>query len=103
MRSSSVMAGQLNLFDLIAAATNPAKQILAMCVATREQVSAREPSSDELRLVPQGQYVVTVAGHPYVLQKTGLKVDDVQEGHKFFHYIIENNYRIVLLRSEKQV
>lgn len=90
MRSSSVMTGQLSFFDLIATATVPAKQIVAMCIATGEQVSAREPSSDELRLVPQGQYVVSVAGHPYVLQKTGPNVDDVQEGYKFFHYVIEN-------------
>lgn len=90
MRSSSAIAGQLSLFDLIAAASNPVRQILAMCIATGEQISAREPSLDELRLVPQGQYVVTVAGHPYVLQKTGLKIDDVQEGYKFFHYVIEN-------------
>lgn len=39
--------------------------------------------------MPDGEYVVMVGTHPLVMRKTKLAVDEVPEGHQFYHYLID--------------
>ena len=41
------------------------------------------------QLVPDGESVVMVGTHPLVMRKTKLAVDEVPEGHQFYHYLID--------------
>lgn len=51
--------------------------------------SSEQPSEWMKRLVPDGEYVVMVGTHPLVMRKTKLAVDEVPEGHQFYHYLID--------------
>ena len=50
--------------------------------------SSEKPSEWMKQLVPDGEYVVMVGTHPLVMRKTKLAVDEVPEGHQFYHYLI---------------
>ena len=39
-------------------------------------------------LIPAGEYVVQVAGHPLVLRPMPGRQADIQRGHEYYHYII---------------
>ena len=39
-------------------------------------------------LVPNGEYVVHVAGHPLVLRPAGITQKAIPKGHEFYHYLI---------------
>lgn len=51
--------------------------------------SSEKPSEWMKQLVPDGEYVVMVGTHPLVMRKTKLAVDEVPEGHQFYHYLID--------------
>lgn len=80
------IVGQLSLFD-----TPPAVGgVSATCLREydREKKSAEIPSPQMKRLVPDGEYVVYIGGHPLVLRPTDLKPEEVPEGHRFYHYLV---------------
>ena len=39
-------------------------------------------------LIPAGEYVVQVAGHPLVLRPMPGRQADIQRGHEYYHYMI---------------
>lgn len=39
-------------------------------------------------LIPAGEYVVQVAGHPLVLRPMPGRQADIQCGHEYYHYMI---------------
>lgn len=39
-------------------------------------------------LIPTGEYVVQVAGHPLVLRPMPGRQADIQRGHEYYHYMI---------------
>ena len=51
--------------------------------------SSEKPSEWMKQLVPDSEYVVMVGTHPLVMRKTTLTADEVPEGHKFYHYLID--------------
>lgn len=51
--------------------------------------SSEKPSEWMKQLVPDGEYVVMVGTHPLVMRKTKLAVDEVPDGHQFYHYLID--------------
>lgn len=53
-----------------------------------EEYGAEEPAAWMKKLVPDGEYFVMVGIHPLVLRATDLRCEDVQEGHRFYHYQI---------------
>ena len=51
--------------------------------------SVRQHDAQLGATVPDGEYVVMVGTHPLVMRKTKLAVDEVPEGHQFYHYLID--------------
>lgn len=43
----------------------------------------------EFQMIDNCGYVVMVGTHPLVMRKTKLAVDEVPEGHQFYHYLID--------------
>ena len=39
-------------------------------------------------LIPAGEYVVQIAGHPLVLRPMPGRQADIQRGHEYYHYMI---------------
>ena len=39
-------------------------------------------------LIPAGEYVVQVAGHPLVLRPMPGRQANIQRGHEYYHYMI---------------
>ena len=40
-------------------------------------------------LIPAGEYVVQIAGHPLVLRPMPGRQADIQRGHEYYHYMID--------------
>ena len=49
-------------------------------------------------LIPAGEYVVQVAGHPLVLRPMPGRQADIQRGHEYYHYMIGSSATLSLLR-----
>lgn len=39
-------------------------------------------------LVPNGEYVIYIAGHPLVLRPAGITQKAIPKGHEYYHYLI---------------
>lgn len=78
--------GQLSIFDILAAVQpkESVSPVLAMCIANRKTAETRKPTPAELKLVPNGEYVVLVDKKPFVLCETDVSESEVPEGHKYF-------------------
>lgn len=73
---------QLSLFDV------PTASATCLWEYDRDPRAVESPSSHMKRLVQDGKYVVYVGGRPLVLRLTGLKPEEVPEGHHFYHYLV---------------
>ncbi len=84
--SRDAIMGQLSLFETPLAAGG----VSATCLWEYDPAvrAAERPSPQMKHLVPDGKYVVYVGGHPLVLRLTGLKPEEVPEGHRFYHYLV---------------
>ena len=57
------------------------------CDVGRTTASAAEVLRKK-HLVPAGEDVVMVGGRPLVLRPVALRAEDIQEGHRYYHYLI---------------
>lgn len=82
--SRANIVGQLSLFDTPPAAGG----VSATCLWEYDpQIRSAEPASAPMkRMVPAGEYVVQVGDRSLVLVPTGLRPEDVPEGHRYYHY-----------------
>ena len=78
------MFEQISLFDIVAEFPVPAKSCF-----DGKTLAAKRPEPWMLRLVPKGQYVVYPDKHPLVLVPVKHKVDQIPEGHHYYHYTIK--------------
>lgn len=79
------MYEQLDLYSLI----DPMPDAVTAAVSCFDRITeAILTAPNELcrRLVPDGEYVVDVGGHPLVLRPTKLKESEIPQGHHFYHY-----------------
>lgn len=76
---------QLSFFSMLAA---PALPQVAVCCMDGGSQTAAPAESWMKRLVPGGEYVVQVAGHPLVLRPAESTVDAIPAGHSYYHYTI---------------
>ena len=74
---------QLSLFD---ANTDPkAKAVSCMDGST---LHTHKPEAKTKEIVPECEYVVHVGGHLLALKPTKLTAENIQDGHRFYHYMI---------------
>mgnify|MGYP001123447572 FL=1 len=66
----------------------PCEEAEAICCMDGGRTTASAPEGWMKRLVPTGEYVVMVGAHPLVLRPVPLRVEDIQEGHHYYHYLI---------------
>lgn len=66
----------------------PCEEAEAICCMDGGRTTASAPEDWMKRLVPAGEYVVLVGAHPLVLRPVPLRVEDIQEGHRYYHYLI---------------
>lgn len=64
-------------------------EVPAVSLFDGEEYGAEEPAAWMKKLVPDGEYFVMVGVHPLVLRATDMRCEDVQEGHRFYHYQID--------------
>lgn len=60
----------------------------AICCMDGERTRASVPEGWMKSLVPAGEYVVMVGVHPLVLRPTKFRPEEIQEGHRYYHYLI---------------
>ena len=93
------MYEQMNLFTMMM----PTVETKATWCYDNTIVEASKPKPWMNRLVPDGEYVVDVGGHPLVLKPTKLKVDGIAQGHQFYHYLIDGRvYSGIFVGAEKE-
>lgn len=73
---------QLSMF------TMSMEQTTAICCFGRGLASATPIETWMTDLVPNGEYVIHVAGHPLVLRPAGITRKAIPKGHEFYHYLI---------------
>lgn len=73
---------QLSMFTMNVA------PIVAICCMDDQPARASPAESWMAALIPAGEYVVQVAGHPLVLRPAPGKQTDIQCGHEYYHYMI---------------
>ena len=78
------MAAQFEQMSLFC----PNEEAEAICCMDGGRTTASAPEGWMKRLVPTGEYVVMVGAHPLVLRPVPLRVEDIQEGHHYYHYLI---------------
>ena len=66
----------------------PCEETEAICCMDGGRKTASAPEAWMKRLVPAGEYVVLVGAHPLVLRPVPLRVEEIQEGHHYYHYLI---------------
>lgn len=77
------MFEQISLFDL-----HP-EDTMARCSTGGRTAPANRPEPWMKRLVPNGEYFVRVGDHPLFLKSAPTKEEDISEGHRYYHYIID--------------
>lgn len=60
----------------------------AICCFGRGLASATPIETWMADFVPNGEYVIHVAGHPLVLRPAGITRKAIPKGHEFYHYLI---------------
>ena len=78
------MAAQFEQMSLFC----PNEEAEAICCMDGGRTTASAPEGWMKRLVPAGEYVVMVGVHPLVLRPVPLRAEDIQEGHRYYHYLI---------------
>lgn len=79
------MAAQFEQMSLFC----PNEEAEAICCMDGGRTTASAPEGWMKRLVPAGEYVVMVGVHPLVLRPVPLRAEDIQEGHHYYHYLID--------------
>lgn len=91
------MYEQLSLFQ----AEKPTKAT-AVCCMDSSTLHAHKPEAKIKELVPESEYVVYVGGHLLALKPTKLTPEKIPDGHKFYHYMInEEVYAGIFVGTEK--
>lgn len=60
----------------------------AICCFGRGLASALPVETWMSDLVPNGEYVINIAGHPLVLRPAGITQKAIPKGHEYYHYLI---------------
>lgn len=77
-------ANQLSFFDLL----EDRSKAVNLRDGRKEKTSTPEPWMK--RLIPGGELVITVGGHPMVLSPTPAKAEDIREELRYMHYTVGN-------------
>lgn len=65
-----------------------ADPITAICCMDDQLAKASPVEPWMAALIPAGEYVVQIAGHPLVLRPMPGRQADIQRGHEYYHYMI---------------
>ena len=60
----------------------------AICCFGRGLASALPVETWMSDLVPNGEYVINIAGHPLVLRPAEISQKAIPKGHEYYHYLI---------------
>ena len=82
--ADSMEAEQLSFFSMLALPQ------IAVCCMDGKAMTAEPAESWMTRLVPGGEYLVQVAGHPLVLRPAENTEETIPDGHRYYHYTIGN-------------
>lgn len=66
----------------------PCEPRKAVCCADGQAAVIERPEPWMLGLVPHGEHVIFVGGKPFVLSRTDACSGGVNEGSRYFHYMI---------------
>ena len=78
----------MSRYEQLSMFTMNVEQVTATCCmdGCPARASPVEPWMAEL--IPAGEYVVQVAGHPLVLRPMPGRQANIQRGHEYYHYMI---------------
>ena len=78
----------MSRYEQLSMFTMNVEQVTATCCMDGCPARASPVEPWMAALIPAGEYVVQIAGHPLVLRPMPGRQADIQRGHEYYHYMI---------------